>query len=310
VVRHNATAQTAKAAATSGSHVAGRRSTLSTRVRDLVRAINDGDDAMVEQAVLDLSRRRRWLAPLAFAVGAVVMLFQGVRLLVSNWRLTLVMLLPAAWIWIGMYDLKLHLLRGHTYRDIRGPILIPLFLIIMALTAASFYLNAVFGFAISQRGRPQVRPAFRQARGHAAPIWAFGALVGLGLAFATLITPRWGHWWFAISLSIVLAVMTFAYVALPARLLGGKRPRALRDKVSAGIIGGALGAVVCGPPHLISRLAILMLGSRWLFIPGIILLTFGVTLQAGATGAVKALKMSTKLLVGQEGPAPVPTQGP
>jgi hypothetical protein len=42
-----------------------------------------------------------------------------------------------------------------------------------------------------------------------------------------------------------------------------------------------------------------MLGFKWLFIPGIILLTFGVTLQAGATGAVKALKMSTKLLVGQ-----------
>jgi hypothetical protein len=45
-----------------------------------------------------------------------------------------------------------------------------------------------------------------------------------------------------------------------------------------------------------------MLGSHALFIPGIILLTLGVTLQAGATSAVKAIKMSAKLVAGR-GPA-------
>ena len=69
---------------------------------------------------------------------------------------------------------------------------------------------------------------------------------------------------------------------------GGKASPFPRDKVSAGDHRRNLGALVCGPPHLLNRLAILMLGFRWLFIPGIILLTFGVTLQAGATGAVKA----------------------
>jgi hypothetical protein len=277
-----------------------RRKRIGTRVRDLVRAINDGDEATVERAILDLSRRSRWLAPLAFAVGAFVMLFQGVRLLLSNWRLTLIELLPAAWIWVATYDLKLHFLRGHTFREIRGPVLIPIFLTIVALTAASFYLNAVFGFAIGQAGRPQIRPAFVKARTHAMVILLPGALVGLALAVATIIFPRWGRWWFAIGLSIVLAVMTFAYVAIPARLMGVKPVRSRRDKVSAGLIGGTLTALVCGPPHMLNRLAILMLGFRWLFIPGIILLTVGVTLQAGATGAVKALKMSTKLVVGKD----------
>jgi hypothetical protein len=42
-----------------------------------------------------------------------------------------------------------------------------------------------------------------------------------------------------------------------------------------------------------------MLGSHLLFIPGIFVLTFGVTLQAGATGAVKAVKMSAKLVAGK-----------
>src|SRR5207302_486695 len=39
----------------------------------------------------------------------------------------------------------------------------------------------------------------------------------------------------------------------------------------------------------------LMLGSKALLIPGIILLAIGATLQAGTTGAVRAIKMSTRL---------------
>ena len=44
-----------------------------------------------------------------------------------------------------------------------------------------------------------------------------------------------------------------------------------------------------------------MLGSSGIviFIPGIFLLAIGVTLQAGATGAVRAIKMSTKLMAGR-----------
>jgi hypothetical protein len=40
-----------------------------------------------------------------------------------------------------------------------------------------------------------------------------------------------------------------------------------------------------------------MLGSHALFIPGVIVLTLGATLQAAATGAVKTVKMSVKLVV-------------
>jgi hypothetical protein len=38
-----------------------------------------------------------------------------------------------------------------------------------------------------------------------------------------------------------------------------------------------------------------MLGSKLLLIPGIVALTLGFTLQAGATGAVRAIKMSVTL---------------
>ena len=93
-----------------------RRVHLVRQIRDLVRAIDDGDDAQVESAVLQLSRTRRYLAPLAFLVGAFVMLFQGLRLLVANWRLTLIQIIPAMWIWVVTLDLKLHLFKGREMR--------------------------------------------------------------------------------------------------------------------------------------------------------------------------------------------------
>ena len=44
-----------------------------------------------------------------------------------------------------------------------------------------------------------------------------------------------------------------------------------------------------------------MLGSHTFFIPGIIVFAIGLTLQAGATGAVKTVKMSAKFARGAAG---------
>ena len=54
---------------------------------------------------------------------------------------------------------------------------------------------------------------------------------------------------------------------------------------------------VCTPPYLLGRLGILALGSSGviIFILGIFALAVGVSLQAGATGAVRAIKMSATL---------------
>src|ERR1700741_2421790 len=94
----------------------GRRlDPVATRVRSLIKAIHENDEAKIEEAVLRVSRSRRALAPLAFAVGALVLLFDGLRLLLSNWRLTLVQILPAMWIWLAMFDLKVHVLHGRTW---------------------------------------------------------------------------------------------------------------------------------------------------------------------------------------------------
>jgi hypothetical protein len=267
------------------------------RIERLVRAIQEDDEAVVE-SILRLSQSRRLFAPLAFTVGAFAMLLDGLRLLLANWRLTLVQILPAVWIWLAMFDLRARVLRDKSFPGLRGPILIPIALAIIAITMACFFLNALFAFAITRSRPPEIRPAYVAARQHLAPILAWGAVVGALLAIGTTLAPRWGSPWFALCLGAVVAVMMICYVAVPSRLIGVKPARSRREKLTASALGAALGTTVCTPPYLLGRLGILMLGSKVLLIPGIIALTFGFTLQAGATGAVRAIKMSLTLTSG------------
>jgi hypothetical protein len=255
--------------------------------------------------VLRLSRARPWLAPLAFAVGAFAMLFDGVKLLFTNWRLTLIQVLPAMWIWAAMFDLKAHALHDKAFHVLIGPaIVIPLVLGIAIVTAASFYLNAVFAFAIVQPGRPQIRPAFTQAHQHLLVVLGSGAVVGVLLGLATIVVSRWGKFWFAFALGIVVGIMMVCYVAVPSRLIGMKAVVSKRDKLAASVVGGAIGAVVCTPPYVLGRVGLIMLASSThvIFVLGVIFFAVGLTLQAGATGAVKTVKMSAKLVSGRQLP--------
>jgi hypothetical protein len=289
---------------------ATRRASVVKQFSRVIDAIQQGDDDAVQEMVLDLSRQHRILAPVALVVGAIAMLFQGVKLLVTNWRLTLVQVLPAMWIWVAMLDLKAHALHGKSFHVLRGAILVPIVLIVVVLTVASFFLNAVFAFAISKPGDPEIRTGFTEARRHHRTVLGSGAVVGLLLGFSTLIVVRWGLAWFTVSLGIVVAIMMVSYVAIPARLIGIKTAAAPpSDKLKAAAVGGFLGAVVCSPPYLLGRIGLLMLGSNTLFFLGIVLLAAGLVLEAGATSAVKAVKMSAKLVAGQPAAGAGMTQG-
>jgi hypothetical protein len=274
---------------------AGASEARLARIGRYLRAVRDGDEARIEAEILRLSQARRAYAPLAFMVGGIVTLFDGLKLLFSNWRLTLVQILPAMWIWAAMFDWKVHALHGNSFHVLRGWILVPIVLAIAAVTAATFFLNAVFGFAVSGPSPPRVRPAFTRARAHLSAILVPGLVVGLLLGLSTTVVTRWGSPWFAISLGVVVGIQMICYVAVPARLIGVKPVYSRREKLTISAVGGAMGAVVSTPPYLLGRLAILMLGSSVLRIPGVAVLVVAATLQAAATSAVKAVKMTTKL---------------
>jgi hypothetical protein len=265
------------------------------RLAAVARGVREGDEAAVARAVQELSRRHRLLAPLALMVGGVALLFGGLRILLSNWRLTVIQIPPAMWIWAAMYDLRAHLLHDRSWHAIRGPLVVPIVIGIVAITAGCFFLNAVFGFAISQDGPPAVRPAVAEARRHLRGILAAGGVVGLALGLTVTVVTRARPPWFTLTLSVVIGVMMVAYVAVPARLIGVEVGGSRRDRLSASVVGSLLGAVVSTPAYVLGRVGLLMIGSPFLRLPGIVLFALGFALQAGATSAVKAVKLGAKL---------------
>jgi hypothetical protein len=129
------------------------------------------------------------------------------------------------------------------------------------------------------------------------PTVAWGCGVGLLLSYSALIVARWSHWRFVVAQSVVVGIMMVCYLSVPARLVGIKQTGSRRDKLAATAVGGAVGAAVCSPPYMLGRLGILMLGwGSVLFWFGIIFIVIGAALQTGATSAVKAVKMSAKLV--------------
>ena len=272
----------------------GRLRDFATRIGEFVRAIESTDEAKIEEAIVRLSESHVLLRPLAFAISAFVLLFDALRLILSNWRLLLIQLLPALWIWLAMAILRAYVLYDQDLDEIYGLQIIPVFVVVIAITTASFYLNATFAFAIMRPGAP-IRPAFAEARTHMGQIIGFGFVVGFLLGIATTVAPRWGSPWFSIFLGAVIGLMMVAYIAVPARIIGAKPTYSRRERMMTTVVSGVLGVTVSLPPYLIGRLGFLMLGSKVLLIPGIILVAIGLTLEAGATGAVRAIKLSAGL---------------
>ena len=267
---------------------------FTSRVGEFVHAIESTDEAKIEEAVVRLSESHVLLRPLALAISAFVLLFDSLRLILTNWRLMLLQLLPALWIWLAMAILRAYVLYDQDLDEIYGLEIIPVFLVVIGLTIASFFLNATFAFAIMREGAP-IRPAIAEARAHMGEIAVFGSVVGFLLGIATTVAPRWGSPWFSIFLGAVIGLMMVAYIAVPARIIGAKPTYSRRERMVTTVVSGVLGVTVSLPPYLIGRLGFLMIGSKVLLIPGIILIVIGVTLEAGATGAVRAIKLSAGL---------------
>ena len=106
------------------------------------------------------------------------------------------------------------------------------------------------------------------------------------------------------ALGLVLLVMMTSFVSVPAQIIGvEKSKQPLKTKIGAGAASGALSAVLTSPGFVCNRLGLLMAGTSVLRIPGIIVFSIGVALQAAATSGAKAVKLGTKFGAGAT-PAP------
>ena len=102
--------------------------------------------------------RRRYLAPLGYIAGGFALLFDGLKLLILNWRLTLIEIVPALWIWFTFWDLKAHYLKGRELYLVRGPLALAVAAVVVLITVAAYWCNAVFAFAVSGPRPPLIRP--------------------------------------------------------------------------------------------------------------------------------------------------------
>ncbi len=269
----------------------------------LVRSVAEVDATAVESAARRLGESRRWLAPLAWAAGTLVLLFNGIKLLVVNWRLLLLQIVPASWIWLATWDLKRHLLHGAELRHVGIPAVIAISIAILAITVVAFWCNLVFALALDGPPPPRIAPAIRASRESRGTTARWGLAVGAALVVATIIIPRTGRiWLFSLILTTVIVVMTITFVALPARILGIKRKKLPpKEAISRAAAGGALSAVAMGPGFVMGRIGLLLLGIPGVHVFGFLLLSVGSALYAAGMSSVKVVTLSMKLTTGDEG---------
>ena len=277
-----------------------RRASLWATLGRLTVAVRDADERQIEDAVRTLGESRRIYAPLGYIAGGFGLLFDGIKLLFSNWRLTLIEILPAVWIWVTFWNLKSHYFKGREFAYIHGWLALALAVVVVSITVGAYWCNAVFAFAVAGPRPPRIRPAVSQVRAHLRTILGWGLVVGMAHASATVYVSRWGKDPFTLAMGAVLLVMMVTFVSIPAQFIGVQTKSTMQEKISGAAASGAMSAVLTSPGFVFNRLGLLLAGTSILRIPGVILFSIGIALQAAATSGAKAVKLGTKWAGGTE----------
>lgn len=266
-------------------------------------AVHSTDPSRVEQAVSELSGRRRWLRPLVYAAGTIAIVFDGVRLLIQNWRLTLLQLAPAVWIWVMSWNLKSHALSNRDLPTDRVGLIAAGVVIAAQVT---YWCNATFAFSLLQGTRAEIRSAFREARPHWRFISGIALVTGSLQAAIWLLLPTWRPTWFWIALLVMFFVQIYLFVAIPMWLIGARKTGARRDRAMQSATTGVLGGVAATPGFVLNRIGLLLVGVGPFGALGFAIVAIGAVLHATASSSVRVVKMSVRLRGVEEPGAPTP----
>lgn len=271
-------------------------------LRDATAAVRSTDPASVEATVRELGRRRRWLVPLAYAAGTVALVFDGIVLLIRDWRLTLLQLLPAVWISVMTWNMRSHLLQGNELDPAVGPVAAVAVLVTAQL---AYWCNATFGFAMLQRGSADIGAAFREARPHWRLVGGLALLTGGAQATIWLLLPQANLRWFWIALLAMFVVQVYLFVAIPSWLIGVRPTGTRRERMIQSMTTGVLSGVAATPGFLFNRIGLLLLGFGALQWLGIAILAISAVLHVTASSSVRVVKMSVRLHDGSRPGEPV-----
>ena len=249
------------------------------------------DPAAVESALKDLGGRRRWLAPLVYAAGTVAVVFDGVLLLLRNWRLTLLQLFPAVWIWVMTWNMKNHLLSKPTFST---SVVIAVAVGVLLAAQVAYWCNATFAYTMTQSAT-DIRAAFAEARRRWRLIGGLALLTGGAQAGIWLLIPRLKADWLWVALLVMFVVQVYLFIAIPCWLLGVRKTGTRRDRTTQSVTTSVLSGVAAMPGFLLNRIGWLLLGAGAVGIVGGVLLAIGAVLHVTASSSVRVVKLSLRL---------------
>ena len=278
----------------------GRLTRARVGIGKIIHGILNADSGAVEQATLELSAKSKWLAPLAFAAGAVAMTVVGIKPLLRNWRLTLIEFVPAAWLWLSLYNLKHHTFDGTTVKHLHLWWFIPVAAVYVGLAVLAFWCNAMFAVSLANNDR-SVRHAARDAWAHKSLLLRWGLIIGVAHAVVTIFMARIGPLAYDLSLSAVILVSMITFVSVPASIAGVKKRKAptRRDQVATMAVSGSMSAVVSLPGFICDRIGLLLIATRGAHWFGFAFLSIGIALQMAGTTSSRAVKLSSLLVNGE-----------
>jgi hypothetical protein len=258
---------------------------------DAVAAVRSTDPAAVESALTEVGGRRRWLTPLAYAAGTVAVVFDGILLLIRHWRLTLLQLLPAAWIWAMTWNLKHHALANP---DITTGISILIAIVVLLGAQAAYWCNATFAYTMAQGEATDFRAAFRDAGAHWRFVGGLALLTGGVQAAIWLLVPHVEPRALSIALLVMFVVQVYLFVAIPSWLLGVRKTGTRRERAIQTMTTGVLSGVASTPGFLMNRIGLLLLGTSF-WILGVVVVSISAVLHVTASSSVRVVKMSLRL---------------
>jgi hypothetical protein len=289
-----------------GQSAAQRRRSRWQALLDATAAVRSTDPARVESALKDLGGRRRWLAPLVYAAGTVAVVFDGVLLLLRNWRLTLLQLFPAVWIWIMTWDMKNHLVSKPT---VSAGVAIAAAVGVLLSAQVAYWSNATFAYTMAETATGDIRAAFMEARRHWRLIGGLAALTGGVQAAIWLLMPRLKADWLWVALLVMFVVQVYLFIAVPCWLVGVGKTGSRRERTTRSVTTSVLSGVASMPGFLLNRIGWLLLGSGPLGIVGGALVAVGAVLHVTASSSVRVVKLSLRLRADDRAPASTCTDG-
>lgn len=283
-----------------------------TQLRRLLDTGRDADPQAVADGVRRVIGRRRWLLPLVVVGQTLDALVAGVLLLLRNWKLLLVELVPAIWLGALTWDWRARVTGRLPLAEVHGAAAVGVAVLVMAATYAAYWCNALFAFTATRPPPVDLRAAARSARAARRTIATWALLAGAAHALVAVFVTRTNLPLYSIALGAVVLVQMYGLVALPVALVAptaARHRRTLRERAAAMVLTGAVSGVASAPGFLLNRLGLVFfaVGVPWL---GMIVLVPAVLIQAAGAASARAVQLAARVQVREAGAGAVDDRVP